>query len=77
MGKFVLVVIVFAVLVYGVLRLLERRRAARSTRAAGPGRTSGPQRRILAPDDDEDFLRGLNRRRKRSGDSDNDTDTPT
>ena len=66
-----LVVIIFAVLVYGVLRLLERRRAARPSGGRAPGRTSGPQRRTLAPDDDEDFLRGLNRRRRRSGDPDN------
>jgi hypothetical protein len=71
-GKFLLVVIVFAALVYACFYLLERGRAGRSarTRRPGPGpgagpRPSGPPRRTLAPDDDEEFLRDLNRRPRR------------
>ena len=63
MGKFLLVVIVFAALVYTFFWLIERRRTA----APGPRTrpTPKPERRTLAPDDDEDFLRDLNRRNKR------------
>jgi hypothetical protein len=74
--KFLLVILVFALLVYGVLRMLDLRRTGGS---AGPGRrgpTAKPQRRVVAPDDDEDFLRGLDRRRKRTGDSDGGGDSP-
>ena len=63
-GKFLLVVLVFAALVYTVFWLIERRRAgARPTRRTPPR----PQPRTLAPDDDEEFLRDLNRRRRRRG----------
>jgi hypothetical protein len=73
-GKFLLVIIIFAALVYALLWLFERRRG-RGTRA---GRRTSPPRpmpRSSAPDDDEDFLRDLNRRNRRkdqdrpSGDS--------
>ena len=62
MGKFLLVVIVFAALVYTFFWLIERRRAGtpRRTRSTPKSPT-----RTLAPDDDEDFLRDLNRRNKR------------
>jgi hypothetical protein len=33
--------------------------AGRKPRAGGPGKKKGPQRRILPPDDDPDFLRKL------------------
>ena len=62
MGKFLLVVIVFAALVYTFFWLIERRRAG--TPGAGPRSTPKPQPRTLAPDDDEDFLRDLNRRNR-------------
>jgi hypothetical protein len=78
-GKFLLVVVVFAALVYAVFYLVEKARAGRSAggRRPGPGTPRGarpgtrpgtPPRRTLAPDDDEEFLRDLNRRR-RKGDS--------
>ena len=63
MGKFLLVVIVFAALVYTFFWLIERRRA--STSGAGHRPTPKPQPRTVAPDDDEDFLRDLNRRNNR------------
>jgi len=61
-GKFLLVVLVFAALVYTVFWLLERRRAG------GPAAPRTPQRpasRAIGPDDDEEFLRDLNRRNRR------------
>ncbi len=65
MGKAVLIVALFALLVYGVLVLLERHRGRRSNRR-GPGRTPpSTTRRSLAPDDDPDFLRDLERKRRR------------
>jgi hypothetical protein len=61
-GKALLVVILFALVVYGVLRLLERRRSRRTR--GGPVRPA-PPRRPLAPDDDPNFLRDLEQRRRR------------
>ncbi|CAN5587962.1 hypothetical protein BH10ACT10_BH10ACT10_18780 [soil metagenome] len=63
MGKFLLVVIVFAALVYATFWLIERRRGgAPSTSRRTPTK---PAPRNVAPDDDEDFLRDLNRRQKK------------
>jgi hypothetical protein len=62
-GKFLLVVIVFAAIVYGIFWLIERRRAGASP---APRRTPPrPTPRSVAPDDDEEFLRDLNRRQRR------------
>jgi hypothetical protein len=61
-GKAVLLVALFALVVYGVLRLLELRGARRTPHPPPPSR---PPRRALAPDDDPDFLRELERRRRR------------
>jgi hypothetical protein len=63
-GKILLVVILFAALVYGVLWLIEKARAGQVTRRR-PSATRPAQRRTLAPDDDEEFLRDLNRRRRK------------
>jgi hypothetical protein len=74
-GKFLLVVIVFAAAVYAVFWLLERRRAG------GPstGRTTAPrpQPRPFAPDDDERFLRDLGRKRRRPENPKSDPGGPT
>jgi hypothetical protein len=59
-GKAVLLVALFALVVYGVLRLLELRRARRR-----PPPPTRPTRRAVAPDDDPDFLRDLERKRRR------------
>jgi hypothetical protein len=70
-GKILLVVLVFAALVYTVFWLIERRRAgSRAFRRRTPPR---PQPRAVAPDDDEEFLRDLNRRKRRR---DRDEDKP-
>ena len=68
MGKFLLVAIVFAALVYGCFWLVERRRSARAARL-NPPRT---RPRAVGPDDDEDFLRDLNRRNRRNRRKDED-----
>ena len=61
-GKFLLVIVVFAALVYTFFWLIERRRAGgRPKRPA----SRAPRSRTVAPDDDEDFLRDLNRRFRR------------
>lgn len=59
MLKVVLLVVVVAVVIYLVLRLIERGGAARG----GAGRT-------VAPDDDVDFLRDIDRRRPHNGSTD-------
>ena len=59
MGKFLLVVLVFAALVYTAFWLLERRRAGGRPARRAPHR---PATRAMGPDDDEEFLRDLNRR---------------
>lgn len=51
MLKVILAVVAIALVVWVVVRVLERRRL---------GGTSQP--RVIAPDDDPDFLRGLDRR---------------
>ena len=57
MGKAILLVALFALVVYGVLRLFEVRRARRR-----PPPPTRPVRRSIAPDDDPEFLRNLDRR---------------
>jgi len=59
-GKFLLVILLFAVVVYGVLRLLDYRRSGASPRQRPQ---AAPPRRAVAPDDDEEFLRQLRKRR--------------
>jgi len=72
-GKFLLVIIVFAALVYAAFWLIERRRGGASTRHR-PTSPRRPAPRSVAPDDDEDFLRDLNRRnRRRDQDKPNDS----
>jgi hypothetical protein len=67
--KFLLVVALFAAVVYAAMWALERRRAGGSgTAPILPRRGPRPQPRQAAPDDDEDFLRWLgDKRRKDTG----------
>jgi hypothetical protein len=60
--KLLLVVALFAALVYALMWTIERRRAGGTPR---PRRAPKPQTRQVAPDDDEDFLRWLERRRRK------------
>jgi hypothetical protein len=64
--KFVLVVVLFAGLVYAIAWTIERRRALGSGNALPTrrGRSSPPPKQV-APDDDEDFLRWLDRKRRK------------
>ena len=66
MGKFFLVIIVIALVIYGVTRLVETR--GHPFRRTTPRKPLLPPRpgpgRPLGPDDDPDFLRDLNRRRR-------------
>jgi hypothetical protein len=64
--KFLLVVIVLAVAVYLTVRLIERRGGRGGSFGAALKRPNRPNRpaRPLGPDDDPDFLRDLNRRKR-------------
>jgi hypothetical protein len=70
--KFLLVVALFAGAVYVCLWALERRRTGGTGGAprSRPGRASRPQPRQVAPDDDEDFLRWLERKRRKDSSPD-------
>lgn len=70
MGKFFLAIAVIAVVIYVVTRLIETRghpfrNTSTARRSLLPPRNPG---RPIGPDDDPDFLRDLNRRRKRHED---------
>lgn len=66
MLKFLLVVALFAGVVYALMWTIERRRAAGSGSPRDlPRRPSRPATRSVAPDDDEDFLRWLDRKRRK------------
>ncbi len=62
-------VLLFAALVYALMWALERRRAGGSGGSGRGlkrrGRPQGPPPRQVAPDDDEDFLRWLDRKRRK------------
>jgi hypothetical protein len=60
--KFLVVVALFAVAVYIVTRLAQQRGAGR--RPQLPRRRPQPPPRVIGPDDDEDFLRDLDRKRR-------------
>jgi hypothetical protein len=66
-GKFFLLIMAVAVVVYVVTRLIETRghlfRRTSQRKPLLPPRTS--PNRPLGPDDDPEFLRDLNRRRKK------------
>jgi hypothetical protein len=71
--RFLLVVVVFAALVYAVLWTIEKRRGQGGGGGSAPGRgplgprpgRGRPEARQVAPDDDEDFLRWLDRKRRK------------
>lgn len=60
MLKILLVVLLVAVVIYGVTRLVERRGITRPTLRRQPPR-------MVAPDDDPDFLWDLDRRKRHPG----------
>ena len=77
-----LVVVLFAVATYYLIRVIERRGVTGLGGRSQPGRQPGTpprtqprtppraERRPAAPDDDEDFLRDLDRRRRHPEDPD-------
>ncbi|MDO7868606.1 hypothetical protein [Nocardioides jiangxiensis] len=69
MLKFLLIVVLLALAIYGCVMLVDRQ--LNGTRAGRPLLPRRPQqpRRPLGPDDDPEFLRQLNRRKppKREG----------
>jgi hypothetical protein len=66
MGKAVLLVALIALVIYALLRLWEKRAAARLPRRPQHPQAPRPRpRRVIAPDDDADFLRDLERKRRR------------
>lgn len=69
MLKFLLVVALVAVAVYLVVRAAQRG----TLRPSRPAPKPRPRPRQIAPDDDEDFLRDLDRRKPHGEDDDPDT----
>jgi hypothetical protein len=65
--RVLVVVVVFAVATYCLIRVIERRGVARPPRRRPEPR---PEQRPLGPDDDEEFLRDLDRRRRHPEDPD-------
>ena len=61
MLKVLLVVVLFAVATYSLIRVIERRGVARPVRRRSKPR---PDQRPVAPDDDDDFLRDLDQRHR-------------
>jgi hypothetical protein len=61
--KFVFVVLLLSVVTYLLIRVIERRGISRP---GGPSRPAGPTapRGPLGPDDDPDFIWGLNKKRR-------------
>ena len=70
--KILLVVLLIALVIYGVTRAIERRGLSRPQR---PQRPQQPPRAV-APDDDPDFLRDLERRKRREQEHGGDPETP-
>jgi hypothetical protein len=65
--KVLMVVVLFAVVTYCLIRVIDRRGVARPVRRRSEPR---PEPRPVAPDDDEDFLRDLDQRRRHPEDPD-------
>jgi hypothetical protein len=64
--KVLLVVMIFAAVTYASIRLIERRGGQPRRIRPAPR----PEARPLGPDDDEDFLRDLDRKRRHPEDPD-------
>ncbi len=57
--------ILFAAATYFIVRALQQRGALPATPTRPPRRSRPAPPRFIGPDDDEDFLRDLDRKRKR------------
>jgi hypothetical protein len=64
--KILLVVLLFAALTYGLIRVIERRGVA--PRSRGGRAAPRPRPRVTGPDDDPDFLRDLDRKKRQRPD---------
>jgi len=64
--KVLLVALVFAALTYGLIRVIERRGIA--VRPKGRRTAPRPDPRPFGPDDDPDFLRDLDRKKRQPPD---------
>ena len=65
MLKLLLVVVLLAVVTYAAFRALDRRGATGTPGPVAGPRSRRPAPRPVAPDDDEDFLRWLDRKRRK------------
>ncbi len=63
-----LVVLLFAALTYALIRVMERRGIAGRPRGKGRNPQPRPHPRPVAPDDDADFLRDLDRKKRQPPD---------
>ena len=70
MLRFLIVVIVFAAATYLVVRMLQERGLAPTQSPQNKKRRPTKPPRMVAPDDDEDFLRDLDRKRLNPEDPD-------
>ena len=70
--KLLLVMIVLGALVYLLVRVIQRRGIAPG-RGGRPSARPPQQRRTIAPDDDPDFLRDLDRKRRHKHQDDTDS----
>jgi len=61
--KVLFFVVLFAVAVYLLVRVIQRRGLIEQRPAQRPSRRTQPPRRQVAPDDDPEFLRDLDRKR--------------
>ena len=68
--KFLLVAIVLGVAIYLLVRLVQRRRASARRPPGGPA--GNLPRRPVAPDDDPEFLRDLERKKRKKRQDDKD-----
>ncbi len=73
MLKFLLVVALFALATYLTIRVIQRRGVLPPTGGRSPWPQRPAPRRTVAPDDDEDFLRDLDRKRRHPEDPDSPT----
>lgn len=71
MLKVLLVVLLLAVLIYGLTRVIQRRGIA--GRPPGKRPAPRPDPRPMGPDDDPEFLRDLERKRRQPPDPDDPT----
>ena len=75
MLKVLLIVLLFAALIYGLIRVIERRGIAGRPPGSRlrPRQAPRPDPRPFGPDDDPDFLRDLDRKKRQPPDPEDPT----